>query len=211
MKILYNPSAFGKIVFRKTIWETKNNKILLTFDDGVNPVTTPKVLKILDELNLNALFFLVGENVAKYPTLVEEVLSGGHEIGNHTFNHKVLTKLSPDEIKAQVKKTNAAISELTNREVKFFRPPKGRLNFKVEKIITDFGMQNVMWNLLTYDYKNDLNIVKFALRNFLNRNSIVVLHDNVKNKEIIEDSIRFAFEFAAENKFFFGEPIECLK
>jgi len=72
-------------------------------------------------------------------------------------------------------------------------------------------MKNVMWSLLTYDYKNDLSIVKYSVKKYLRKNSIIVLHDSLKSKDIICDSIKFIAEEAAQKGFEFGEPEECLK
>ena len=67
-----------------------------------------------------------------------------------------------------------------------------------------------MWSLLTYDYKNDLSIVKFAVEKYLNQNSIIVLHDNNKSKNIISDSISFIIDEARKRNYQFGETEECL-
>ncbi|MBZ0200165.1 MAG: hypothetical protein K8H86_09880, partial [Ignavibacteriaceae bacterium] len=73
------------------------------------------------------------------------------------------------------------------------------------------GLKNIMWSLLTYDYKNDINVVKFAVQKFLKDNSIIVLHDSLKSKEIIADSIELIINEAEKKGFTFGEPDECLK
>ncbi len=211
MKIFYDPSALGKRIFPETVWGTACNKILLTFDDGPNKETTPVILNTLEKLGIKAVFFVVGENAKKNPELLKDILSAGNEIGNHTFNHRTITRLTKDEIGNQILLTNRAVEEATGKGVKYFRPPKGRIDFRLQKILKGFNLRNVMWNLLTYDYKNDLNIVKFAFQKYLKHNSIVVLHDNQKNKGIIEASIRFAVETAQEKKLHFGEPSECLK
>jgi len=67
-----------------------------------------------------------------------------------------------------------------------------------------------MWSLLTQDYKNDFETVKFAVRNFLRKNSIIVLHDSIKSKQIIKDSINLIIDEAANKGFAFGEPEDCL-
>jgi hypothetical protein len=79
------------------------------------------------------------------------------------------------------------------------------------KIVTGLNQSVVMWSLLTYDYKNDFNLVKFITTKFLKNNSIIVLHDSMKSKGIILDSINTIVEQAAENGFEIGEPAECLK
>ena len=68
-----------------------------------------------------------------------------------------------------------------------------------------------MWSLLTYDYKNDFNIVIFAIDKFLNKNSVIVLHDNIKSQAIIEKSIDYIVEKSKDKKFEIGEPDKCLK
>jgi hypothetical protein len=67
-----------------------------------------------------------------------------------------------------------------------------------------------MWSLLTEDYKNNFETVKFAVKNYLKENSIIVLHDSVKSKNIIKDSINFILDKASEKGYTFGEPAECL-
>jgi hypothetical protein len=68
-----------------------------------------------------------------------------------------------------------------------------------------------MWNLVTYDYKNDWEKVKFAVDNFLQNNSLIVLHDSSKSKDIIIDSIKYIADAAAARGFKFGDTEECLK
>jgi len=68
-----------------------------------------------------------------------------------------------------------------------------------------------MWNLVTYDYKNDWEKVKFAVDNYLQNNSVIVLHDSNKSKDVIIDSIKYIVDTAADRGFKFGEPEECLK
>jgi peptidoglycan/xylan/chitin deacetylase (PgdA/CDA1 family) len=211
IKWLYDSSAIGKVLFPSFLWETVNNKILFTFDDGPNPSTTPKILNLLSKFGKKAIFFVVGENAQKYPDLLKEIVIAGHSVGNHTFNHRVVTKLTYKELEEQISLTNKTVEDITGVKLEYFRPPKGKLNFSFPKKIKNYSLINVMWNLSTYDYKNDLNIVKFALKNYLKPKSILGMHDSQKNSKIVEDSIRFAVELAEEKGFQFGEPSECLK
>ena len=73
------------------------------------------------------------------------------------------------------------------------------------------NLKAVMWSLLTYDYKNDFNIVKFAVRKYLEKNSIIVLHDSLKSKNIILESINYIVEESSRRGFQIGVPAECLK
>jgi len=193
------------------LWETSNNKILLTLDDGPNPGTTELILKKLNEHNIKALFFCIGKNVQSSPELSNQILSEGHTIGNHTFNHKRITNINSIEFKDEIDSFNSLLKEKFNHEVKYFRPPYGRFNYSTNKIIKNRNLKNIMWSLLTYDYKNDFNIVKFSIKKHLKNNSIIVLHDGMKSKVIILDSISLIIDEAAAKDFEIGEPDGCLK
>lgn len=211
MKYKYNPPSILKKIFNQFYWNTKNNKILLTFDDGPIPESTEIILSELSKQKIKALFFCVGDNIRKHPSLTKEILAEGHTIGNHTFNHKILKTLSYEDKIQQIQSFNHLVKEEFNYEVKYFRPPHGKFQLSTNNLLTQFNLQNVMWSLLTYDYKNNFELVKFAVTNFLNKNSIVVLHESLKSKEIIRDSILFIADEAAKKNFSFGEPSECLK
>ncbi|MCX8106761.1 MAG: polysaccharide deacetylase family protein [Ignavibacterium album] len=211
MKYKYNPPSILKKIFNQFYWNTTNNKILLTFDDGPIPESTEIILSELSKHKIKALFFCVGDNIRKHPSLAKEILAEGHTIGNHTFNHKILKTLSYEDKIQQIQSFIHLMKEEFNYEVKYFRPPHGKFQLSTNNLLTQFNLQNVMWSLLTYDYKNNFELVKFAVTNFLNKNSIVVLHDSLKSKEIIRDSILFIADEAAKKNFSFGEPSECLK
>ena len=211
MKYLYNPPLILKKLFKHFYWQTSNNKILLTFDDGPNPGTSEKILSALNNLKISSLHFCVGENLKHYNELVNNILNEGHTIGNHTYHHKTLTSLSTNEALEEIKSVNSLMRNVYNYNIKYFRPPYGRINFRTKKIMDETGMKCVMWNLITYDYKNDIKRVKFSIDNYLQNNSIVVLHDNNKSSDFIVDSINYIADSAAAKGFEFGVPEECLK
>ncbi len=210
-KYRYNPPALIKKIFKEFYWQTNNNKILLTFDDGPNPGTTEKILELLSSLNIKALHFCIGNNIKKHPGLTNELISEGHTIGNHTLSHKFLTRITTESAKAELEHVNSILADEFNYNVKYMRPPYGRFNLSVRKLLNKTNLKVVMWNLVTYDYKNDMKKVKFAIDNYLQNNSIIVLHDSNKSKDIIIDSIKYVADAAAVGGFKFGEPEECLK
>ena len=210
-KYMYNPPKIVKKAFNKFQWESINEKILISFDDGPNPNTTELILRELENQKINSVFFCVGENLEKYPSLAKEIISSGHLIGNHTQQHKKITTLSNDEIIKSIVKVQKLADEHLNYKIQYFRPPHGRFNLSLNKILEKKHLINVMWSLLTYDYKNDLNIVKFAINNYLNNNSIIVLHDSNKSKSIITDSIKYIVEATQKCEYQIGKPSECLK
>lgn len=131
-----------------------SRKVLLTFDDGPNPRVTPKILEILRKRNLKAIFFVLGLQVKKYPDIVKQIHSEGHIIGNHSYNHKDLTKLTRDQIEAQIDTTNDLIEAITGEKVTFLRPPYGALNPTVTNIIVTKGMSIMLWDVDPQDWKN---------------------------------------------------------
>jgi peptidoglycan/xylan/chitin deacetylase (PgdA/CDA1 family) len=210
MKYKYDPPFLVKKIFNDFRWNTNNGKVLLTFDDGPNPVTTEIILQKLSDEKIKAIFFCVGENVQKYPELVQRIKDAGHTFGNHTFNHKILNKISNDEKDVQISLVNKMFEDQFDIKLRYFRPSHGRFQLSTSSLMRKHQLKNVMWSLLTYDYKNDLSIIKFAVDKYLNHNSIIVLHDGNKSKNIISDSISFIADEVKKRSYQFGEADECL-
>lgn len=207
----FSPPTLVQKIFSDFIWKTSNNKILLTFDDGPTETATPKILSVLKSNNIKSLFFCVGNNIRKNPQLAEKLLEDGHTIANHTMNHKFMTKLNRDESIEEILPFNDLMKEKFNYDVKYFRPPYGRFNFKTKRILSQLNLKCVMWNLLSYDYENGIEKVKYAIDNFLREDSIIVFHDNAKCESIIEESLNYTIEKIAEKGYQFGEPEDCSK
>jgi peptidoglycan-N-acetylglucosamine deacetylase len=210
-KLKYDPPFIIKKIFRDFYWNTLNDKILLTFDDGPYPGTTEKILEYLSNKKIKALFFCTGNNVRKFPELFKEILFNGHTVGNHTFNHKRITSTDGKEINAEVAGFNFLLKDQFNYEVKFFRPPYGRFNLSTIKLLRGFRLKNVMWSLMTYDYKNDLNLIKLAVNKYLKRNSIIVLHDSIKSENVVLESLEIISRETYKRGFEIGDPAGCLK
>ena len=211
MNLYYNPPLVIKKLFNNYYWTTSNNKILLTFDDGPTIEATEIILKTLNELETKALFFCVGQNIKRNTELAKEIIKLGHSIGNHHYSHKSLLILSREDQISEIKKCNEVMRDKLNILPEYYRPPHGKYRISTNKLLKQFKLKNIMWSLLTYDYKNDFNLVKFAVDKNLKSNSIIVLHDNIKSKDIIIDSIRYIAEQADKKGYSFGEPAECLK
>ncbi len=207
----YNPPGIIKFLFSDFTWNTSNDKILLSFDDGPNPGTTEKILQKLNDNKIKAAFFCVGKNIKQNSELAKQIITEGHLICNHTFNHLMLTKVSNAEIENEIKLFNETLDSVLGIESKYFRPPYGRFNFRVRRKLNSLGLKTVMWSLITYDFEGDFSIVKKSVDKYLRSDSIIVLHDSNKSKNILEESIDYIFKKVNENDFRFGEPRECLK
>jgi len=211
MKYQYNPPSIVKNIFNNFLWNSQTSKVLLTFDDGPTPNITSTILKELDKHSIKSIFFCVGQNLEKFPSLAKEILAAGHEIGNHTQNHQRITRQNKSEVINSIHSVQAFLEDTLDYRIKYFRPPHGRFTIYLNSVLKEQKLKNVMWSLLTYDYKNDLNIVKFALAKYLTNNAIVVLHDSIKSKDIIIDSINLFVEEINKKEYQIGNPTECLK
>lgn len=199
-----------KKLFHNTYWETECGKILLTFDDGPTEVTTEKILKKLDEHNIKALFFCVGQNIYNYHKLTEQLISSGHAIGNHTWHHKRIRDYDRQERYSGLTQFNDQVKKDYDYVIKYFRPPYGRIFPNQTNKLSELNMTTVMWSLLTYDYQANLDKVKFSIMHYLQSNSIVVMHDSRKTEKIVEESIDYLVEIASSRNYKFGTPEECL-
>jgi peptidoglycan-N-acetylglucosamine deacetylase len=122
-----------KWIFPKRIWAfpKDNTSIYLTFDDGPIPEVTPWVLQKLKKYNAKATFFCIGDNIKKHPEIFKAVLSEGHAIGNHTFNHLNGWKTETSTYVENVLKASKTIQESKNiKRQLLFRPPFGRISQK---------------------------------------------------------------------------------
>ena len=182
-----------KRIFFNQIWNFPNteNTIYLTFDDGPTPEITGKILEILAKHNIKATFFCIGDNVRKYPEILQKIISEKHSIGNHTFNHLKGWKTSTENY---IENTILCEEELLKFEIKntkLFRPPYGRItpwqSYKLRKI----GYKIIMWDVLSKDYDITLN-PEICYENVINNvasGSIIVFHDSVKAQKNIFNSL----------------------
>ena len=204
MRYKYHPPYLVKKLFNDFIWETSDNKVLLTFDDGPTEAVTGKILSVLKGNQIKAVFFCVGNNIKTHHALAEKILEDGHIIANHTMNHKLLTRLKREESIEEIGAFNDMMKEKFNYDVKYFRPPYGRFNLKTSGILNELNLKSVMWDLLTYDFENSIEKVKYSINNYLRKNSIIVFHDSLKSSDIIEDSLNYTIDQISKKGFGFG-------
>ena len=117
--------------------------IALSFDDGPSAKNTPAVLDILEQEKVTASFFLIGRNVPGNEALVKRMVASGFEIGNHTWDHKDLSKLTDDQIKQEILSTQAAIVQAGGPLPTYFRPPYGSADARVRAAA---GLKTILWN-----------------------------------------------------------------
>lgn len=154
---------------------TSGKRVALTFDDGPHPKNTMKIIDLLNQYDAKATFFMLGNRVDFYPDIAKKVADEGHELGNHTWNHKDLSTLSKEEGIQEVEKTNEIIRSTTGRESTVFRPPYGAVNGQVQNSISSPA---IFWTIDTLDWKsrNPNEILKIVKEN-VKDGSIILMHD----------------------------------
>lgn len=150
--------------------------VALTFDDGPSK-KTERILDVLEQYGAHATFFVVGIQLEKFPEIVKRASDLGCEIGNHTYNHKNLTKISPDEMREQINGVNRLVLEATGKEPALVRPPYGA-GIKDETVKANVAYPLIMWTIDTLDWSTrDTQSTLEAIRKDVKDGSIVLMHD----------------------------------
>ena len=162
--------------FYKAYFEKKNRKVVaLTFDDGPNPATTNQALDTLSKYGIKATFFVLGKNISGNEEILKRMKADGHVIGNHSWSHPVLSKLSLDEAKKQITDTEDALTKVLGSSSKLMRPPYGAITDDIRKSL---DLSFIMWDVDSLDWKskNETAILTEVQRQVKN-GSIILMHD----------------------------------
>lgn len=159
---------------------TMRKQVALTFDDGIDPIITSDILKILKDNDVRASFFVVGKTVLKNSDIVKKAYNDGNLILNHSYNHIELPKAKDQVIKDEIVKTEDAIYSIIGKKPDIIRPPYGEINDNLIKIETDLGYKaSVLWSTDTLDWsqKEPGNIVNNVIDN-VRPGEIILMHAN---------------------------------
>jgi len=153
--------------------------IAMTFDDGPSATLTPKLLDLLAAHHIKATFFVIGENVAEHPEIVERAAREGHEIANHSWSHPNFGKMSDEGVRRQLTRTDDAIKNATGVRPTLLRPPYGSITARQKRWIHDeFGYQIILWDVDPYDWKRPgPSVVCNRILKETRPGSIVLSHD----------------------------------
>ncbi|WP_224487663.1 polysaccharide deacetylase family protein [Robertkochia flava] len=206
---LFKTPALVERLYPDLEWKAEKTRktVYLTFDDGPTPVVTPYVLEQLETYHARATFFCIGKNIDHHPELFRTLLSKGHRIGNHTFNHLNASKSTPDIYMKEVEKTEERIALETGspgkKETPLFRPPYGKINKKITGLLHAQGYRVIMWSLLSADFDPALNTAKSlsSLKKHTRPGSIIVFHDSLKAFENLKVILPEYLKFLNENGF----------
>lgn len=158
MTAVFTPSQNSRLVYPskpKQQFETLGKlKVILIFDDGPYPKTTPAILDILDRYRIKATFFLTGSAVKRYPQLAREITRRGHEVGGHGYTGRRLHTFPDWEVEAEVTNTMKIIREVCGVDIRLFRPPGERMNETVREVIESKGLKIVPHDVGDWPYRN---------------------------------------------------------
>ena len=157
--------------------------IALTFDDGPHPRYTPKILSLLEKYNVKATFFMIGSNALLYPETARAVKKAGHEIGNHTYKHPHMLKLTEAELWNEIKETERAFAEIGLEQPTLFRPPEGYRTKEQCELLEKEGYRVVVWSLDTHDWKGTTSsdIVHYVTSH-IKGGDIILFHDYISGQ-----------------------------
>lgn len=152
--------------------------VALTFDDGPSPYTD-RLLQILKDNDAKATFFEIGNKVAANPAGAKRVVDAGMELGSHTWEHPNMTTIPPEDIAAQFSRANDAIVAATGRKPSLYRPAGGLSNPAVRQAAGNFGLAEILWDVIPFDWANDSNTAatRQVLLAQIKPGSVVLFHD----------------------------------
>lgn len=180
--------------------------VYLTFDDGPIPEVTPWVLDVLDRYGVKATFFVVGDNVRKYPDIFREVVRRGHSVGNHTYHHISGHIHGNFHFKEDVEMCDQIIKDTISSdqlspyrgemERGLFRPPHGWMKPTQYHYVSS-RYRVIMWDVVTRDYSNRLASadVLHNIKRYAREGSIITFHDSLKSIDKLRTALPAAIEW----------------
>ena len=153
--------------------------VAITFDDGPHPKNTPRLLDMLRERNIKATFYVIGRNVDLYPNVLRRTVSEGHEVGNHTYNHPILSKLGDSTVRDELIKCRDAVARAAGVQPRTLRPPYGALlQRQREWIHRELKYPTIMWSVDPLDWKRPgPSVVTSRILSNTTPGAIVLAHD----------------------------------
>jgi peptidoglycan/xylan/chitin deacetylase (PgdA/CDA1 family) len=194
-----------KLIFSNYVWDipTVEKKVYLTFDDGPTPEITAWVLNQLKEFNAKATFFCIGDNIRKYPEIFDSILTSGHTIGNHTFNHHNGWKTKTSDYIENVLLCKEVIRKQTTDNTQLFRPPYGKIRKSQANLLRKNGYKIIMWDVLSADFDASISPEK-CLHNVIRNTqpgSIIVFHDSEKSHKNLVFTLPKFLTFLKQNNY----------
>ena len=175
---------FGPSLTRCNLFGRGNRarkEIALTFDDGPHPGYTERLLSVLAAYHVPATFFVVGEMAERAPGLIREEIADGHSVGNHTYHHVSLVKVTEEQAAAEIKACGLVLESITGKSPRLFRPPGGKYDAAVARAAAAQGYTTVLWTDDPGDYANPgVATIEERTIGTAHNGGILLLHDGVQ-------------------------------
>ena len=198
--IIEQPAIYLRWLYPRALWRMDRHEkaVYLTFDDGPIPESTPFLLDTLRQFSIKATFFMVGDNVRKYPDLYQQIVDEGHQVGNHTHNHISGFRHSLHDYSFNVEKANAYIKS------HLFRPPHGWMR-TVQYAWLARKYKIVMWDLVTRDYSKWMTSQDIVnnVKRFARPGSIITFHDSLKSIDKLHFALPESIKWLREQGYAF--------
>ncbi|MBR5037355.1 MAG: polysaccharide deacetylase family protein [Prevotella sp.] len=198
--IIERPARYIRWFYPHATWRMDPNEkaVYLTFDDGPIPEATPFILKTLEAFGAKATFFVVGDNVRKHPELFQQIIDGGHQVGNHTMNHISSFKHWTTTYIINTFQAN----ELVHAHL--FRPPHGWMRHSVYYWLKKY-FRVVMWDVLTRDYSKWMTAedVVENVKSLTRNGSIITFHDSLKSIDKLQTALPESLRWLQEQGYAF--------
>jgi peptidoglycan-N-acetylglucosamine deacetylase len=188
---------------------TQDRVVALTFDDGPSPQNTQDLLVLLKEFEIKATFFMIGQNIEKYPELATLVFQAGHQIANHSYSHQRTLLSSVDFFKNEINRTDALIRDLGYQDEIVFRPPFGKKLLTLPWALQDLGKLSVTWDAESEDTETqDVTELRNNVLHHVTTGSIILFHDGFARKdgtltavrEVIQNLKSQGYQFVTVNE-----------
>ena len=198
--IIEQPAIYLRWLYPRALWrmDRRQRTVYLTFDDGPIPQSTPFILDTLRRHEVKATFFMVGDNVRKYPELYRQVIDDGHQVGNHTHNHIGGFPHTIKDYMYNVERANAYIQS------RFFRPPHGWMRLSQYAWLSR-KFKVVMWDVVTRDYSKWMTAEDIVnnVKRYSRPGSIITFHDSLKAIDKLRTALPLSIEWLKEQGYAF--------
>lgn len=181
------------------VGNTLKKEVYLTFDSGFDNGVLPQILDTLRDKKVRATFFILGDMVKRFPGLTKRMVDEGHLVGSHTYSHRNITKMSEEELKADLCRLEEEYFKLTNKPLDpFFRPPSGEFNRESLLTVQKLGYKTIFWSLAycdwnTGDKRGPEFTHEYVMKN-IHPGAVILLHtvskDNADALSKIIDSLK---------------------
>ena len=169
-----NKTNYEYDVFINRKIDKSKKMIALTFDDGPN-YNTSKIIDVLNKYDIKATFFVLGSRAINNKDILKKMADSGMEIGNHTYNHLLLTKYDENKIRSEIEDTSEVIYSATKKKPKLLRPSYGSVNNKIKKVA---NMPIIIWDIDTLDWKyHNSKRITSRVVNKVRDGDIILMHD----------------------------------